>query len=93
MATRRGLKKDLNLIYSDLLLEALYTYRASDKKDDKKVSELCNKISDHHADFISRASHTDGKGNKKIVKAYYKNLWDDVLKDVMALGDETLKLK
>ena len=58
----------------------------------KKVSELCNKISDHHADFISRASHTDGKGNKKVVKAYYKSLWDEVLKDVMALGEEASKL-
>lgn len=92
MATRRGFKKDLNLIYSDLLLEALGSFRASKNKDEKKVSELCNKISDHHADFISRASHTDGKGNKKVVKAYYKSLWDEVLKDVMALGEEASKL-
>ena len=61
MATRRGFKKDMNLIYSDLLLEALDSFRASKNKDEKKISELCNKISDHHADFISRASHTDGK--------------------------------
>lgn len=92
MATRRGFKKDLNLIYSDLLLEALGSFRASKNKDEKKVSELCNKISDRHADFISRASHTDGKGNKKVVKAYYKSLWDEVLKDVMALGEEASKL-
>ena len=92
MATRRGFKKDMNLIYSDLLLEALGSFRASKNKDEKKVSELCNKISDHHADFISRASHTDGKGNKKVVKAYYKSLWDEVLKDVMALGEEASKL-
>ena len=92
MATRRGFKKDLNLIYSDLLLEALDSFRASKNKDEKKISELCNKISDHHADFISRASHTDGKGNKKVVKAYYKSLWDEVLKDVMALGEEASKL-
>ncbi|MBO7368651.1 MAG: hypothetical protein J6U24_08685 [Paludibacteraceae bacterium] len=92
MATRRGFKKDLNLIYSDLLLEALGSFRASKNKDEKKVSELCKKISDHHADFISRASHTDGKGNKKVVKAYYKSLWDEVLKDVMALGEEASKL-
>lgn len=93
MATRRGLKKDLNLIYSDLLLDALCAYRDSDKKNEAAVSELCNKISDHHAEFVSRASHTDGKGNKKVVKTYYKNLWDEVLKDVMALGEETLSLK
>lgn len=92
MATRRGFKKDMNLIYSDLLLEALNSFRASKNKDEKKISELCNKISDHHADFISRASHTDGKGNKKVVKAYYKSLWDEVLKDVMALGEEASKL-
>ncbi|MBQ1650994.1 MAG: hypothetical protein IIT93_00195 [Paludibacteraceae bacterium] len=92
MATRRGFKKDMNLIYSDLLLEALDSFRASKNKDEKKISELCNKISDHHADFISRASHTDGKGNKKVVKAYYKSLWDEVLKDVMALGEEASKL-
>lgn len=92
MATRRGFKKDMNLIYSDLLLEALDSFRASKNKDEKKISELCNKISDHHADFTSRASHTDGKGNKKVVKAYYKSLWDEVLKDVMALGEEASKL-
>lgn len=92
MATRRGFKKDMNLIYSDLLLEALDSFRASKNKDEKKISELCNKISDHHADFISRASHTDGKGNKNVVKAYYKSLWDEVLKDVMALGEEASKL-
>ena len=67
--------------------------RLPENKDEKLFSELCEKISDHHADFISRASHTDGKNNKKIVKSYYQSLWDEVLKDVMALGEEISKIK
>ena len=77
MATRRGFKKDLNLIYSDLILDVLNSYRASKNKDEKLFSELCEKISDHHADFISRASHTDGKNNKNnfIIQLFFVVYW------------------
>jgi len=92
MASRRGLKKDLNYIYSDLMLDAFSAYQASEKSDDKAASALLKKISDSFSEFKKRASHTDGKGNKKIVKAYYKKLWDDVLKDILALSEATEKL-
>ncbi len=92
MASRRGFKKDLNYIYSDLLLDAFKAYSNSEKKDEQKASALCKKISDNFAEFIKRSNHTDGKENGKIVKAYYKDLWDEVLKDVMSLSDEIQKL-
>lgn len=92
MASRRGLKKDLNYIYSDLMLDAFAAFQASKKSDEKAASTLLKKISDNFSDFKKRASHTDGKSNKKVVKAYYKNLWDEVLKDILALSEETEKL-
>lgn len=88
MASRRGFKKDLNYIYSDLLLDAFKTYSISEKKDEQKASALCKKITDSFTEFIKRSNHTDGKDNPKIVKAYYKKLWEEVLKDVMSLPNE-----
>ena len=70
MAKRRGLKKDLNYIYSDLMLDAFAAYTNSKEKDKDKASELCKKISDHFAEFVKRTNHSDGKNNKQIVKAY-----------------------
>jgi len=92
MASRRGLKKDLNYLYSELMLDAFASFSNSKKPDDKKASELIKKISDNYVDFVNRVSHTDGKQNKKLVKAYYKELWDAVLKDVLSISEEIEKL-
>ncbi|MCQ2350890.1 MAG: hypothetical protein MJ003_02845 [Paludibacteraceae bacterium] len=92
MASRRGLKKDLNYLYSDLMLEAYAAFFNSKKKDEEKANALISKISDNFMDFVNRASHTDGKENKKLAKKYYKELWDAVYKDVIAISEEIDKL-
>ncbi len=92
MASKRGLKKDLNYLYSDLMLDAFAAFSTKEKRDAEKFSALCNKISDNYADFIKRANCTDGKDNKKIVKAYYKKLGEAILQDVLKLSEEIDKL-
>ena len=92
MASRRGFKKDLNYLYSGLLLDAFKAYSNSEKKDEKTASALCKKISDNFAEFIRRSNHTDGKKNSKVTKAYYKKIWDEVLEDVMSLSEEIQKI-
>ncbi|MCQ2336743.1 MAG: hypothetical protein MJ010_06160 [Paludibacteraceae bacterium] len=92
MASKRGLKKDLNYLYSDLMLDAFATFCNKEKKDEEKTAALLNKISDNYADFIKRVNCTDGKENKKIVKAYYKKLGESILQDVLNLSEEIDKL-
>ncbi|MCQ2369340.1 MAG: hypothetical protein MJ007_02555 [Paludibacteraceae bacterium] len=92
MASKRGLKKDLNYLYSDLMLDAFASFCKKEKKDADKFSTLCNKISDNYADFIKRVNCTDGKDNKKIVKGYYKKLGESILQDVLKLSEEIEKL-
>lgn len=92
MASRRGLKKDLNYLYSDLMLDAFAAYSNSESQDDQKANTLLKRISGNYADFVRRVSHTDGKQNKKVVKAYYQGLWKSVLDDVLGISEEIEKL-
>lgn len=92
MASRRGLKKDLNYLYSDLMLDAFAAYSNSESQDDQKANTLLKRISGNYADFVRRVSHTDGEQNKKVVKTYYQGLWKSVLDDVLGISEEIEKL-
>lgn len=83
MASRRDLKKDIRALYANLLEECLtdaVLYRDADRQ---KLDAAFQEITTRCRDFLSRASHTDGAGNPKQVKAYYRKLGEEMLKNIL----------
>ena len=39
------------------------------------------------SEFVSRAGHADGKDNAKMVKAYYRKLYEDMFAEFKALAE------
>ena len=88
MASRRNLKKDIQYLYSELLTECFTISCLCPNCDAAKTEELAAKIMTNSYEFIQRAGHYDGKNNPQIIKAYYKKLGEDLLQDVLAIGQE-----
>lgn len=86
MASRRNLKKDIAFLSSDLV-ETLCFKNVVMKLDDKAVSELIVKALAFKKEFVDRANHLDAKENPKMVKAYYKKLYDDMFEEFKNLAE------
>ena len=62
--------------------------RTMSKLTQEKIEVLFSKIIFSSNDFIVRAGKPDGKNNRKLVKAYYRKLGQDLLNDVMEISKD-----
>ena len=74
MAKRRTLKKAINEMSADLLLELLATKQANPNIPDADVENIALSIVSLQNDFICRLSHVD----KHQVKRFFAQLQDDL---------------
>ena len=88
MASRKALKKDINYLYADLLTECFKLSAISSEEKQEKIEVLFSKKIFSSNDFIVRAGKPDGKNNRKLVKAYYRKLGQDLLNDVMEISKD-----
>ncbi len=72
---------DLSILYSVAPEEREYT-----------IEQLIMKVIDAERDFIARISHTDGKGEPKLVRNYYHKLREEYSHFVSEIEDEVSKL-
>lgn len=72
---------DLSILYSVAPEEREYT-----------IEQLIIKVIDAERDFIARISHTDGKGEPKLVRNYYHKLREEYSHFVSEIEDEVSKL-
>lgn len=72
---------DLSILYSVAPEEREYT-----------IEQLIMKVIDAERDFIARISHTDGKGEPKLVRNYYLKLREEYSHFVSEIEDEVSKL-
>lgn len=72
---------DLSILYSVVPEEREYT-----------IEQLIMKVIDAERDFIARISHTDGKGEPKLVRNYYHKLREEYIHLVSEIEDEVSKL-
>ena len=56
------------------------------------IEQLIIKVIDAERDFIARISHTDGKGDPKLVRNYYHKLREEYMHFVSEIEDEVSKL-
>ena len=87
MASKRELKKDIDLLMSLVLNDCFYVLEYNQKVDREAVMEIAADVVRKHREFRLRVNHPDGKDNPKLVKRYYK----DLNADLLAATDEALE--
>lgn len=87
MASKRDLKKDIDLLMSLVLNDCFYVLEYNNKVDQDVVMEIAADIVRKHREFRVRANHPDGKDNPKMVKKYYQQLNAELL----AAADQALE--
>jgi hypothetical protein len=89
MASKRDLKKDIDLLMSLVLNDCFYVLEYNNKVNQDAVMKIAEDTVRKHREFRKRANHPDGKDNPKLVKEYYKKLNTDLLS---AVDEELEKL-
>lgn len=79
MASKRDLKKDIDMLMSMVLNDCFYVLEYNNKVDAQAVMKIAGDIIAKHRDFRLRVNHPNGKDNPKLVKEYYNDLAAEVL--------------
>ncbi len=87
MASKRDMKKDIDLLMSLVLNDCFFVIEYNQKVDQDAVMAIAADVIRKHREFRKRVNHPDGKDNPKLVKEYYKNLNAELL----AATDEALE--
>lgn len=92
MASRRNLKKAIHTEVEEMLFELSILYSVAPKEREYTIEQLIMKVIDGERDFIARISHTDGKGERKLVSKYYNKLKEEYVHFANEIEDEVNKL-
>jgi len=92
MASRKKLKKTIQFASSELITDVYFRCLMSPKIDENKTDELVVRIMNTSHEFILRANRPAGKDNPKLVKDYFRSLYADWNKSMVAITDDINKL-
>ena len=76
MAKRRDLKKSIDYLSGELMMEALLC-SLKPKFNKAKLEEIMSSIVSMCDEFRGRIQHPSGSANKQLVKQYYKKVCKD----------------
>ncbi len=85
MANRRNLKKDIQFLTSQLIVDAVEIAEQANPEVQDEIIKIISNAAVLHNDLIVRVNHIDGKDNPKMVKKFFKTIVDDLLKGMDAL--------
>ena len=81
MASRRKLKKDIDFLTFEVISDC-YNYTYLHSGNEEKVMDIVKEMVANRNSLIARVNHPDGKNNAKIVKAYYKSIFNELILNV-----------
>lgn len=91
MAKRRDLKKKVDYLTGELMMETLLC-SLQPKADRTKLETIMERIGELNDEFRRRIQHPDGHANKKLVKRSYQKIHDDFDEEVDKIYMELLTL-
>jgi hypothetical protein len=95
MASKREVKKDIDLLMSMVLNDCFYVMEYNSSVDRDAVMKIAGEVILQHRNFRIRANHPDGKDDPKQVKQFFKKLMEDAMntadKDLEKLSEEVKK--
>ena len=77
MASRRKLKKTIKFVSFELITDIYLRCLMSKNFDDQNIDNLVVDIMSLNREYTLRANCPDGKDNPKLVKAYFRKLFND----------------
>ncbi len=92
MANRRGIKKEITFIASELIAECLFNQINQNDEMCAKLDVIIDKVIDIETDFKARVNVADGKENPKLVKKYFAHLIADLDKAIDEVVAEMTQL-
>ena len=87
MASKKDLKKDIDLLMSLVLNDCFYVLEYNAKVDNDAIMKIAGNVIQKHRELRLRVNHPDGKDNPKMVKKYYNQIINEMLK----FADESLE--
>ena len=79
MANKRNIKKDIDFLVYEIVSDC-YTFKyLFPDKDHKDADKVVKEAIDFRNELFMRVNHPDGKNDKKLVKAHYKKINEDLL--------------
>ena len=87
MASRKGLKKDINYLTFELLAECFTYQHFHEGADRDAIDKVAATVLDNRNDLVSRINHIDGKNNPKLVRAHFNKIKKDFNLSVDALDN------
>ena len=92
MASRRNLKKIIHIDVEEMLFSLSILHAEASEERKPALEELISKVIDSEKDFIARISHTDGRGERKLVRKYYSKLQEEYVHFANEIDGEIDKL-
>ena len=75
-----------------MLFDLSILYSVAPEEREYAIEQLIMKVIDAERDFVARVSHTDGKGDPKLVRNYYHKLREEYMHFASEIEDEVSKL-
>ena len=92
MASRRKLKQAIHTEVEEMLFDLSILYSVAPEEREYAIEQLIMKVIDAERDFTARISHTDGKGDRKLVRSYYNKLREEYMHFANEIEGEVNKL-
>ncbi|EFR34726.1 hypothetical protein HMPREF9294_0803 [Porphyromonas asaccharolytica PR426713P-I] len=92
MASRKNLKHAIHSEVEEMLFDLSILYSVAPEEREYAIEQLIMKVINAERDFIARISHTDGKGERKLVRNYYNKLREEYMHFVNEVEGEVSKL-
>lgn len=93
MASRRLLKKEVNILSADLMRECILCNCLIKSFDNNKLDEFAGRIIDLRNDIVCRICNPEGTKDRKRTKLYFKTLVDDFNRTVLEIIEDMGKIK
>lgn len=75
-----------------MLFDLSILYSVAPEEREYAIEQLILKVIDAERDFTARISHTDGKGDRKLVRSYYNKLREEYMHFANEIEGEVNKL-
>lgn len=92
MASRKNLKKAIHSEIEEMLFDLSILHTVAPEERQAEIEDIIIKVLDSESDFVARISHTDGRGEPKLVRSYYGNLREQYAQFAKEIEAEVEKL-
>jgi len=82
MTTKRRLKKEIDYVVSDLLIDCMTYANLYQKPDDAEANQIVQETMELRNKLRDLANHPEQKDNSEKAKAYYNNIAKTLVEEV-----------